>query len=139
MSMSEVQRNTDNYDDISDYVRRFCAEKLYELEKALRPWIDGSFGDISPPHVTGYVSVIKELGRLYGVTRPPRPTDDMLPREAVEQMLEAVRMESDARIQAAVAETELRVRLELQASTAKSIESAKQTALTKLEQLQTRG
>lgn len=136
--MSELLRNTDNYDEISDVVRRFCAERFYELERSLRPWIDGSFGDITPGHVNGYVAVLRELGRLYEAQKRPRATDDMLPRAAVEQMLEAVRQEADARIEAAVVEAELRVRRELETAATKSIESAKNTALAKLLQLRER-
>lgn len=136
--MSDIMRNTDNHDDISDAVRRFCAERLYELERSLRPWIDGSFGDINPGHVGGYVSVLRELGRLYQTHQPPRLDDSMLPRKQVEQMLQAAQLEAEARIEAAVREAEERVRMEIAASSAKSIESAKQTALTKLQMLQER-
>lgn len=136
MSMSDLVPL--DYDTISDNVRRFCAERLYELERGLRPWVDGSFGDISPPHVTGYVTVLRELGRLYEAHKRPRQ-DEGVPMKQVEAMLAAAAVEADARMQAAVAEAEARVRHELEASQTRSIESAKQTAMTKLLQLQTRG
>lgn len=136
--MSDIMRNTEDYDNISDAVRRFCAERLYECEKALRPWIDGSFGDITPGHVNGYVSILRELGRLYQTHKPPRQDDSMLPKAQVEQMLAAAQLEAEARIEAAVLEAEQRVRVELAASSAKSIESAKTTALTKLQMLRER-
>lgn len=136
MSMSDLVPL--DYDTISDNVRRFCAERLYELERGLRPWIDGSFGDVSPPHVTAYVTTLRELGRLYEAHKRPRQ-DEAVPMKQVELMLQAVRDEAEARMQAAVVEAEARVRHELEASVSKSIESAKQTAMTKLLQLQTRG
>jgi hypothetical protein len=135
--MSDLIHNPNNYDEISDIVRKFCADRLYDLERSLRPWIDGSFGDISPAHITGYVSVLRELGRLYEAQKRPRQ-DQGLSLKEVEAMLQAAREEADARIQAAVVETELRVRQELEAAATKSIESAKQTALAKLTQLQQR-
>lgn len=132
-------RNNDNYDEISDIVRKFCAERFYELERSLRPWIDGSFGDIQPGHVNGYVAVLRELARLYNSHKPPRPDDELLPRAAVEQMLAAAQLEAQQRMDEAVAAAELRVRLELESARALSIEAAKSTALAKLQELQTRG
>lgn len=127
-----------DYDTISDNVRRFCAERFYELERSLRPWIDGSFGDISPAHISGYVSVLRELGRLYEAQKRPRTDEGQLSVKQVEAMLAAAREEADARIAAAVLETELRVRHELETAQTKSIESARETALAKLTQLQQR-
>lgn len=126
-----------NYDDISNRVRLFCAERLYELERGLRPWIDGSFGEVSPAHVTVYLGTLRELGRLYEAQKRPR-MDEGVPMKQVEQMLEAARIDAEARTQAAVLEAETRVRLELEARTAKSIEAAKHAALTKLELLRER-
>lgn len=139
MYMSDIMHNSASYDEISDIVRKFCADRLYEAERALRPWIDGSFGDVQPGHVTGYVTVLRELARLYNSHKPPRPDDDLLPRAAVEQMLAAAQLEAQQRVDEAVAATELRVRMELESARANSIEAAKSTALAKLQQLQTRG
>jgi len=137
--MNDVARNNSNYDEISDIVRKFCADRLYELERSLRPWIDGSFGEIQPGHLNGYVAVLRELAKLYNSHKPPRPDDELLPRAAVEQMLEAVRLEAAVQLQEAVTAAELRVRLELESARVQSIEAAKSTALAKLQQLQTRG
>lgn len=135
--MSELQPGPRSFDDISDYVRRFCAERLYELEKSLRPWIDGSFGDISPAHLHAYVGVLRELGRLYEAHKRPR-TDEGVPLAQVEAMLQREREAADARMAEAVAEAEARVRVELESSQVRSIEAAKQTALTKLQLLRER-
>lgn len=136
--MSDLIHNIENYDDLSDAVRRFCAEQLYGAERSLRPWINGSFGDINPGHMSAYVTILRELARLYQAHKPPRQDDDAIPAAQVQQLLETAQREAEARIEAAVLETELRVRMELEASSAKSIESAKQTALMKLQQLQER-
>lgn len=135
--MSELLPGPRSYDDISDYVRRFCAERLYELEKSLRPWIDGSFGDISPAHLHGYTTVLRELGRLYEAHKRPRQ-DEGVPLAQVEAMLQREREAAEARMAEAVAAAEARVRVELAASETKSIETAKQTALTKLQMLRER-
>jgi hypothetical protein len=137
MSMTALLPNKDNYDEISDIVRRFCTERLYELEKTLRPYIDGSFGEVSPPHTNSYIVLLRELARLYEAHKRPKQ-DDSIPTRQVEAMLEQLRQEADARMQAAVVEAEQRVRAELQAASTKSIESAKQAALTKLTELQNR-
>lgn len=128
-----------NYDDISDNVRRFCAERLYELERSLRPWIDGSFGDVSPPHVTAYVTTLRELGRLYEAHKRPRRDDEAIPMKQVEAMLQAEREAADARMTEAVTLARMQLRLELEAAREVSLETAKQTALSKLTQLQQRG
>lgn len=136
--MSELTHNIENYDEISDIVRRFCAEQLYEAERSLRPWINGSFGDINPGHMSAYISILRELARLYNAHKPPRPDGQLLDAAEVAKMLETAQREAEARIQAAVLETEQRIRHELAAASAKSIESAKTAALTKLQELQER-
>lgn len=136
--MSDVMRNIDDYDQLSDMVRRFCSERLYEAERSLRPWINGSFGDINPGHMSAYVTILRELGRLYGAHKPPRRDEDTLTAVQVQKLLEDERARMTEALEAAVAETELRVRLELEAAATKSIESAKSTAIAKLTQLQKR-
>lgn len=130
--------NRQNYDEISEIVRKFCAERLYETERALRPWINGDFGDINPGHVTSYIGILRELARLYNAHKPPRQDEQLLSAAEVAQMLEAAQREAEARVEAAVLEAELRVRQELEAASTKSIESAKTAALTKLQMLQER-
>lgn len=137
--MSELIHNIENYDEISDAVRRFCAEQLYNAERALRPWVNGDFGDITPAHMSAYVTVLRELARLYNAHKPPRPDGQLLDAAEVAKMLAAAQQEAEARIEAAVVEAELRVRAELQAASAKSIETSKTAALTKLQQLRERG
>lgn len=133
-----VRSNKDNYDELSDIVRKFCADRLYDLERGLRPYIDGSFGEIQPGHLSGYVSVLRELAKLYNAHKPPRPDDELLPRAAVEAMLHAAQLEAQARMEEAVAAAQEQVRRELLEARTVSIEAAKSTALAKLQELKVR-
>ena len=119
----------DDYDNISNQVRQQCTQKLIGMEEALRPYVNGDFGDINPGHVVAYVNIIKELGRLWGGQKPPRQEDKRIPVAQVEQMmLEAQKRQEDA-VAAAVADAEARMRQEQQEASAMSIESAKAAVL----------
>jgi hypothetical protein len=98
----------DDYDKLSENVRRYCAQKLVALEASLEPYINGELGDISPAHVTAYITLLKELGRLYGVQKPPRDPDAMIPAAKVAQLLEAAQLQTQAMVAQAVADTEAR-------------------------------
>lgn len=127
----------DNYDTISDHVRRFCATQLMELAGNLKPYLTGDYGDIQPGHVTAYVTCIKELGRLYETHKRPRDTDAFVPAAQVAKMLEAAEARIQQAVQDAITETELRVRAELEASETKSLESSRSTVLSRLDQMRT--
>jgi hypothetical protein len=128
----------DNFDNVSDNVRHFCAQRLYELEQGLRPWVDGSFGEILPGHLNGYLGVLKELANLYEAHKRPRRDEELVPAAKVAALL----AEAEARMQAAVAvaieETEARLRQELESGVKLSIEQAKTTVLSRLSVLQER-
>lgn len=135
----DLERSQVDYADISNTVRHFCTQRLYELERSLRPWVDGSFGEINPGHLTGYLGALKELARLYQAHKPPAPPEDMVPVSQVQELV--VRMEEQQRlaVQQAVSETETRVRMEAQLGQIAGIEAAKASVLAKLHDLGTRG
>jgi hypothetical protein len=128
----------DDYDNISNRVRQFCSERLYELERSLRPYVNGSFGEVLPGHLNGYLGVLKELGNLYQAHKRPRQDDELIPAAKVALLLEQAEARMQAAVAAAVAETEARMRGELEAAQQLSIESAKMTVMTRLTQLQDR-
>jgi hypothetical protein len=127
-----------NYDDIAEGVRHFCAERLYELEKSLRPLVDGSFGDVVPGHLTGYLNTLRQLGKLYQVEAPPRALRDLVPMDKVQEIIAGIRAEHERVLAIAVAEAEARVRMELTSGQKLSVQAAKATVETKLLQLASR-
>jgi hypothetical protein len=136
MSMDTV--DTVNYDDVAEGVRRFCAERLYELEKTLRPLVDGSFGEVVPGHLNGYLSAVRQLGRLYQVEKPPRALQDLVPMDKVQEIIAGIRAEHERVLTIAVAEAEARVRKELASGQQLSVQAAKATVETKLLELESR-
>lgn len=138
--MSTVQRSEPvNYGDIAEQVRRFCAERLYDLEKNLRPLVDNTFGEVLPGHLAGYLATIKALGALYQVHKPPRDLEDTIPMAKVQELLARMSEQHALEVAAAVAEAENRVRAELALGNKRSIESARSQVLTRLTALERRG
>lgn len=106
LSRPPQQQAADDYDMMSATVRGFCTERLRDLEKALRPYVDGSFGEIERGHLSGYLSVLKELKSLWRAQhRPvPRDTEPMMPVAAVEKLMLEAAQAAQAEREAAVAE-----------------------------------
>jgi hypothetical protein len=122
----------DDYDQISERVRQLCAQKYVALIDNLQPYINGDFGDITPGHVSAYVSVVKELGRLYEAQKRPRDPEAMIPATKVAALLEAAEARIEAAVAQAVLETEQRVRRELEAREAGDVQAARNTVLARL-------
>lgn len=122
----------DNYDTISDNVRRFCADKLGALEEALRPYVNGDFNDIQPGHAAAYIATLKELGRLYQVHQRPRDPDDMIPAAEVDKMLAVAEARMAVAVAEAVEATEARIRGELEAARGSSLQVARAQVESKL-------
>jgi hypothetical protein len=137
VGMSSVQNNVDtvDYDALSEGVRRFCAERLYELERSLRPMVDGSFGEVLPGHLNGYLTAIRALGKLYQTDKPPRDVANLVPMVKVQELLARMEAAHDQAVREAVAATESRVRRELANGAVLSIQAAKETVSAKLAEL----
>jgi len=131
-------RGTVEYGDVAEGVRRFCAERLYELERALRPLVDNSFGEVLPGHLAGYVATIRSLTKLYQLDRAPRELEQTVPLAKVQQLLAGMKEQHERELHDAVEQAEARVRAELSQGTTLSIESAKSLVLGKLEELSSR-
>lgn len=124
-----------DYDNISESVRTFCAERFYELERSLRPLVDGTFGEVLPGHLNAYLGCLKELGRLYQTHKPPRALQDLVPMAKVQELLAGMSAQHERDVEQAVALAEARVRAELKSGEKLSIQSAKATVMTRLEVL----
>jgi hypothetical protein len=122
----------DDYDKISEQVRRFCAQKLVALESELVHYVNGDLGDITPGHVTAYINLIKELGRLYRAQATPRDPEAMIPAAKVAMLLEAEQARTAAAVAEAVAATETRLQRELAARQEGDMEAARSRVLERL-------
>lgn len=128
-----------DHDGLSEQVRRFCAERYYELEKTLRPLVDNSFGEVLPGHLAGYIATLRELGRLYQTAKPPRDLQNLIPAAKVAEILAGIEARHLLELEAMRLETEERVRMETSAGASISIQAAQSTVLTKLLELEKRG
>lgn len=138
LGMDVVRLDSVNYDDISDSVRRFVAERLYELEKSLRPLVDGTFGEVLPGHLAAYLAALRQLGKLYQAEKPPRDLEETIPRSKVQEILAGREAAHQAALSAAVSEAENRIRAELMLGSKQSVSAAKATVSSKLLELETR-
>lgn len=133
-----VRMDPVDYDDVSEGVRRFCAEKYYELEKSLRPLVDGSFGDVLPGHLAAYLATVRQLGKLYQVEKPPRDLEKLIPAQQVQEMLARIEAEHQRALDQVIEATEARVRMELASGSRVSIQTAKQKVSHRLLELESR-
>lgn len=125
----------DDYDKLSEQVRRFCAEKLVALERNLVIYVNGELGDVQPGHAAAYIGLIKELGRLYGAQKPPRDPEAMIPASRVAALLEAAQQRQDQAVAEAAAAAEQRIRGELEQRAAGDMQQAKTAVMKRLKQL----
>lgn len=131
--------DTVDYEQVAEGVRSFCAQRLYELEKGLRPMVDGTFGEVLPGHLAGYIATIRQLGKLYQVDKEPRALQNMVPMTKVQEILAGIREQHARELAEAVAVTEAKVRAELSSGTQLSIQAAKATVIDRLKVLEGRG
>lgn len=131
--------DTVDYEQVAEGVRSFCAQRLYELEKGLRPMVDGTFGEVLPGHLAGYIATIRQLGKLYQVDKEPRALQNMVPMTKVQEILAGIREQHARELAEAVAVTEAKVRAELSSGTQLSIQAAKATVIDRLNILEGRG
>lgn len=128
-----------DYDGISDRVRAFCAERLYELERSLRPMVDGSFGEVLPGHVNVYLAGLRDLARLYQAQQRPVALAQMIPAAKVQMLLQAQEAAFEERLRIELVRVEERVRMEVQGGQKLSIQAAQSTVLSRLAELESRG
>lgn len=127
-----------DHDAISENVRRFCAERYQELERSLRPLVDGSFGEVIPGHLSGYLNLLRDLGRLYQVQARPAHLADMIPAAKVQMILAAQEATWAQRLDEAVTAAKESVRLELADGQQMSIRAAQAAVAGRLKELESR-
>jgi hypothetical protein len=91
-------RDSQEEPDQAEQARLWATARLKELVESLRPYIDGTLGDISPRHAAVYVTAVKEINRLWSAYFNPsivKPNMEDLERE---EALEAERVAEQARI-----------------------------------------
>ena len=84
--------------DQAEQARVWATSRLRELVENLRPYIDGTLGEVSPRHAAVFVTAVKEINRLWSAYFNPssvKPDMEDLERE---EALEAQRVREQARI-----------------------------------------
>jgi len=130
--------DTVDYDDIAEGVRRFCAERLHDLEKGLRPLVDGTFGEVLPGHLAGYIAAIRQLGKLYQVEKPPRALQNLVAVDKVEQLLARMREQHQQEMAREIQAAEARVRAELASGQHTTVREARTRVAARLAELEAR-
>jgi hypothetical protein len=72
--------------DSAGQVRVWATAQLMALLDALKPYVNGSFGEVLPQHAQVYVAAIKEINRIWRLAAPVSNSreDVSVPEPAVE-------------------------------------------------------
>lgn len=70
-----VHMSPEDFEQLGHQMRLANTQRLKQLLDSLEPYVDGTMGAVSPPHVNSYVKVVVELGRLWASYAPPRPKE----------------------------------------------------------------
>lgn len=90
--MTDMVRMTpEDFDALGHQMRLANTGRLKQLLDSLEPYVDGSLGAVSPPHVNSYLKVTEQLGRLWGAYDRPRPAEAAVGEEEELMVLEARR------------------------------------------------
>lgn len=84
-----------------DQVRIWTTERLRAFIHTLQPYVDGTFGEISPRHGTLYLRAVQELNRLWNARYTP-PPPELEPEP--EDQVQAREVEQAAQVRARVLE-----------------------------------
>jgi hypothetical protein len=72
-----VRMSPDDFRDLSQQMRLANTQRLKAVLDSLEPYIDGSLGAVSPPHVNAYIKVCRELGLMWDSYGPPRVSEEV--------------------------------------------------------------
>jgi len=70
-----VRMSPEDFEALGHQMRLANTGRLKQLLDSLEPYVDGSLGAVSPPHVNSYLKVTEQLGRLWGAYERPRPVE----------------------------------------------------------------
>lgn len=128
----------DDHDAMSLKVRMFVANELHQMLAALRPYINGDFGDVQPGHVQAAVRVLHELGAQWQTQSRPyeKPQEKGISPDKVAAMLQEQearhQRELEVAVEQAAAAAREQVRLELEQRERLSLEAARTDVLKQL-------
>lgn len=127
----ELETTGPDYGQQQQAMRLFLTQRYRELERALRPWTDGSLGEIAPAPLAAYVTLLRDLGKLWQAHQRPED-EDRIPAAQVQQMLEALEARMLAERDAAVAAAVEAERRALESSEAVAADVARSKVLARL-------
>lgn len=88
-----VRMSPDDFSNLSQQMRLANTQRLKAVLDSLEPYIDGSLGAVSPPHVNAYIKVCRELGLMWDSYGPPRVSEEVKGADE-EQMVLSARQEA---------------------------------------------
>lgn len=84
-----VRMSPDDFSNLSQQMRLANTQRLKAVLDSLEPYIDGSLGAVSPPHVNAYIKVCRELGLMWDSYGPPRAAEEVRGADEEAMVLEA--------------------------------------------------
>lgn len=77
-----VRMSPEDFEALGHQMRLANTQRLKAVLDALEPYVDGSLGPVSPPHVSVYLKTVAELGKLWqAYARPAPPPPEVGPDE----------------------------------------------------------
>lgn len=71
-----VRMSPEDFATLGQQMRMANTQRLKAVLDSLEPYIDGSLGAVSPPHVNAYIKVCRELGLMWDAYGPPRAVEE---------------------------------------------------------------
>lgn len=84
-----VRMSPEEHEALAAQMKLANTARFKAVLDSLEPYIDGSLGAVSPPHVNSYIKVCRELGLLWGSYAPPRPVEAVKGEEEEQLVLQA--------------------------------------------------
>lgn len=70
-----VRMSPEDFNALSHQMRLANTSRLKAVLDSLEPYIDGSLGAVSPPHVNAYLKTCRELGLMWDSYGAPAPVE----------------------------------------------------------------
>jgi hypothetical protein len=84
-----VRMSPDDFSALSQQMRMANTQRLKAVLDSLEPYIDGSLGAVSPPHVNAYIKVCRELGLMWDSYGSPRQVEEVRGADEEQMVLQA--------------------------------------------------
>lgn len=90
-----VRMTPEDHAGLAAQMRMANTVRIKALIDALEPYVDGSLGAVSPPHVTAYLKAVRELGLLWhAYEKPEQKAEDVKGSDEEPLVLEARRAQA---------------------------------------------